>query len=244
MIALAVRRVSDATNNLSSMSQHLEKEFIFIDESGDPGPAGNETYILIALHTNETTLDRIRKHVVAFRYHHDVTKEFKDQRWTDKLPAGGPAAHLLTFMAELTDDGHITTTGVWLHKATYKAGRGPYLTGASGDSWRFRNYQLRRLLEHHVVRRRWHEAVDLVIDRWAMTLEQRKNLEDYLRGNFTLRPVIPWITLVDSAYCDPIQVVDIYSRLARRVVTGTATADEVALCTRLVALNEIRGGLY
>jgi hypothetical protein len=95
-----------------------------------------------------------------------------------------------------------------------------------------------------VARRRWSEAVDLVIDRWAMTLDQRKNLEEYLRGNFKLRPVIPWITLLDSAYCDPIQVVDIYSRLVRRVVTGVGTREEVALCDRLVDLEEIRRGLY
>lgn len=226
------------------MSEQVEKEFIFIDESGDPGPDGNPTYILVALHTNETTLHRIRKHVVAFRYHLEVTKEFKGQRWADKLPPGGTAAHLLTFMAELTDAGDIVTSGIWLDKPTYRAGGGPHLGGAVGESWRFRHYQLRRLLERHVARRQWSEAVDLVIDRWAMTLDQRKSLEEYLRGNFKLRPVIPWITLVDSAYCDPIQVVDIYSRLVRRVVTGHATADEVALCARLVDLQEIRGGLY
>jgi hypothetical protein len=84
------------------VSDQGEKEFIFVDESGDPGPDGNATYILIALHTNETTLDRIRKHIVAFRYHHEVTKEFKGQRWADKLPPGGTAEHLLAFMAELT----------------------------------------------------------------------------------------------------------------------------------------------
>lgn len=59
-----------------------------------------------------------------------------------------------------------------------------------------------------------------------------------------LRPAIPRITLVDSAYCDPIQVVDIYSRLIRRVVTGVGTPEEVAPCGRLVDLEEIRRGLY
>lgn len=48
------------------MSKRIDKEFIFVDESGDPGPRGDPTYILIALHTNEATLNRIRKHLVSF----------------------------------------------------------------------------------------------------------------------------------------------------------------------------------
>ncbi|MGH2747210.1 MAG: hypothetical protein ACRDKB_04740 [Actinomycetota bacterium] len=86
--------------------------------------------------------------------------------------------------------------------------------------------------------------MDLVIDRWKMSPEKRLNLEEYLRGNFRLRPVIAYITTVDSAYADPIQVVDIYGRLARRVVEGKATDEEQTLCHRLMALEEVRGGLY
>lgn len=77
-----------------------------------------------------------------------------------------------------------------------------------------------------------------------MTIDQRKNLEAYLRGNFQFRPVISWVSLVDSAYCDPIQLVDIYSRLVRRVLYGMGTIDEMALCWRLIKLFEISGGLY
>lgn len=83
-----------------------------------------------------------------------------------------------------------------------------------------------------------------MIDRWRMLPELRKNLEDYLRGNYKLRPSIATITLVDSAYADPIQVVDIYGRLARRIVEGRAAAGEVALGKRLMDLTEVTGGLY
>jgi hypothetical protein len=83
-----------------------------------------------------------------------------------------------------------------------------------------------------------------VIDRWRMTPDLRKNLEDYLRGNYKLRPSIATITLVDSAYADPIQVVDIYGRLARRIVEGRENPDEAALGERLMNLAEVTGGLY
>jgi hypothetical protein len=218
-----------------------EKEFIFVDESGDPGPEGNPLYILIATHVSLPALDDIRRHLAAFRYHHDVVREFKDQRWAEKF---SPASrHLLGFLANITDAGQITSTGTWLEKPTYRLGGGPYLAGP-GQAVRFRHFQLRLLLEHHIARRGWGQNVDLVIDRWRMSLDQRRNLEDYVRGNFKLRPMIASITTVDSAYADPIQVVDIYARLVRRVLLDRADAEERVLAGRLVELVEVRGGLY
>ena len=66
----------------------------------------------------------------------------------------------------------------------------------------------------------------------------------YLHGNFKLRPMISTITTVDSAYADPIQIVDIYGRSIRRVRLGKAEDEEVVLAGRLVHLEEIRGGLF
>lgn len=77
-----------------------------------------------------------------------------------------------------------------------------------------------------------------------MNLDQRRNLEDHIRDNFKLRPMIASITTVDSAYADPIQIVDIYARLVRRVLSHRAEPDEHELANRLVDLHEVRGGLY
>lgn len=222
----------------------FHKEFILIDESGDPGAEGNPIYILIALHADEEALHEVRQHLTAFRYHLGATKEFKSSRWADRpLTTGNALDRLLTPIANLVDEERVTVTANWLNKETYKGNGGPYLTGATADTAKFRNFQLRLLLERHVLYRGWGPATDLVIDRWAMTEEQRRNLEDYLRNNFNLRPV-PWITLVDSVYCDFVQVVDVVSRVVRRCVEDRADDDERGLCSRLTDLHEVTRGLY
>jgi hypothetical protein len=55
-------------------SGSVPREHVFTDESGDPGPAGNPIYILIAMHVSETVLDQVRRHLAAFRYHNDVVR--------------------------------------------------------------------------------------------------------------------------------------------------------------------------
>lgn len=220
------------------------KEFVVVDESGDPGVAGTPIYLLVALHTDEDGLHEIRRHLTAFRYITGAHKEFKDASWAKKtLSPGNSLDRLLDPVAQLVDDGEVTITATWLDKQTYRANNGPYLTGASGDTTKFRHYQLRRLLEECVARRTWGTATDLVIDRWAMTEERRRNLEDYLKGNYRLQP-LPWITLVDSVYCDFVQVVDIISRVVRRCVEHRAEPAEQALCARLASVTEIKRGLY
>jgi hypothetical protein len=45
------------------------KEFVFIHESGDPGPTGEPIYILASLHMDEAILNDVRNHQASFRFH-------------------------------------------------------------------------------------------------------------------------------------------------------------------------------
>lgn len=111
------------------------KEFIFVDESGDPafGPGSQPFYLLVAMHCSAEVLVDIRRHLASFRYHHNVRREFKNQKWADK--STGPTVRLLEFLADLTDEGRLATTCAWLLKEKYRAAGGPHTT----STWRFRH---------------------------------------------------------------------------------------------------------
>jgi hypothetical protein len=216
-----------------------EKEFVFIDESGSPGMAESLPYLVVALHLSEECVHRVRQHMTAFRYHHSVVKELKDQRNAGKLTP--QTRRLLEPLADMSDASDIRATCNWLDKQTYKANKGPYLDNAQY----FRNYQIRRVLERHRVRSPWStDLLDVVLDRWSMDEDQRRNLEEYLKGNWNLEPRIAHVTTVDSVYVDPIQIADIYTRVARKIADGSANDEERALASRLMSIREVRGGLY
>jgi len=142
-------------------------EFIFIDESGDPGdPAilgASPLYLLVATHMDEMTYRDFTAHVAAFRYFHGVNREFKAWGGLLKMPPTIQWRTLMEYLSDRTVAGDITTTATWMDKATYKANRGPYL--APGQSTLFRHFQIRLLLERHRARRAWGPDVDIVLDR-------------------------------------------------------------------------------
>lgn len=100
-----------------------EKEFLFVDESGDPGPRSkDDIYILTGVHMTEAALDACRPHLAAFRYIGEVTKEFKNQRLSERFASRTKL--FLECFADLTDTGTITATANWLNKTTDIAGGG------------------------------------------------------------------------------------------------------------------------
>jgi hypothetical protein len=220
-------------------------EYLFLDESGDPGtaPGNNPIYLLAGLHVTKAGLDALRVHLACFRYQHQVSKEFKS--WGSLLK-DQPTTQLKAFvetLATLTADGLVQGTVNWLHKPSYLANQGPYL--GRGQSQEFRSFQLRLLLTRHRARGYWSDNLDVVLDRWNMTEERYLNLRQYVKAKiWDLEPRPAHVTVADSDYVEGLQIADMYARFARRVVEGDGSAWHADLVGRLMSLEQVKGGLF
>lgn len=226
------------------MPEQAAPSFSFVDESGDPGfgAGSNPIYILACMHVDQATLGDLIKHVSAFRYHHGVIKELKD--WGSLLK-DEPNTQMKAFWGWITaaaSDGRLTTMVNWLDKATYVARGGPHL-GDGSETIRFRNFQLRLLLQRHRLRQ-WSNNIDLVVDRWSMNQGQEDNLRTYLRENAYLQPPLAHITISDSAYVEALQVVDLFTRIARKVIEGEGSDWHQDIWNRAMVAREVTGGIY
>lgn len=220
-------------------------QYLFLDESGDPGvaPGNNPVYILAGVHVTKRGLEALRVHLSCFRYQHQVSKEFKEWGSLSKDPPTAALRAFVDTLVALTGEGELAATVNWLHKPSYRANQGPYL--GEGQSQEFRSFQVRRLLTRHRGRGLWSDNLDVVLDRWNMTEDRYLNLRQYIKEKiWHLEPRPAHVTVADSDYVEGLQVADMYARFARRVVEGMASDWQAAMVDRLMSLEQVQGGLY
>jgi len=115
---------------------------------------------------------------------------------------------LVEVIRSLQEAGHIAVTCTFLEKARYT---GPYLV--EGEGTRFRNFQVRRLLEAHFSHQSLQTAeCELIFDRHSHSASQLAEFVEYLNNNWNL-PSFTSVTAVDSRYVEAIQVADLALRL-------------------------------
>lgn len=201
-------------------------DYIFIDESGDPGytvdPLTGKLlstmyYTTAAFHICDDCFSDLNAHVAAFRYLTGMTKNLK------LPPEHIIFEKLIQPISTLAASGrNIWASVVYLNKQRYT---GAYLKPGGKrlpDPIKFRNRILRCLLEYHFSfypLRSQH--YDLVLDRIEMTKSEVENLQNYLARNYNI-PTPTHITHASSIYVDGLQVVHHIATGYKNVVSGAA----------------------
>ena len=210
-------------------------DYIFVDESGDTGfsldPRSGQLlsstfYTCAALHLCDDAFSDVNKHVAAFRYISGLSKELK-------IPSEKePYSKLIAPIQELAEGGkNIWASVVYVDKLKYN---GSYLKPGGtrpAQPILFRNYVLRRLLEHHFQHHKLQSRqYDLVLDRVEMTRDETENLRQYLARNYNI-PTPTHITHAASIYVEGLQIVHHIANGYKGVVHGGYLPPELSFVT-------------
>lgn len=197
-------------------------EYLFIDESGDPGNGQGDSsdyYAELALHINADGFPHLIAHITNWRY---IRQSMNEQK---RPPRGRDLETFLRPFSELQQAAVISCSCVYLIKDQYT---GPYLKASSPrgeDPISFRNFVHRQLLEYHFsVYQPTTDNMELVFDRFEISQKAMMNLDGYLRGNYNL-PNFKHITHADSLYIEALQVTSQLVNLVRDIATGVATSE-------------------
>ena len=168
-------------------------DYIFVDESGDPGYAmdpdsgdllSSSYYVATVLHLCDDAFRDLNSHVAAFRYYSGLNRELKIPSQKVEF------TRLIDPIRALTEGGrNIWASVVYVDKVRYT---GSYLKPGGerpASTFRFRNYILRRLLEHHFLRYPLQsQQYDLVLDRVDLSREDAENFSSTSPETGTSRP--------------------------------------------------------
>ena len=199
-------------------------DYLFVDESGDGAFThdpesgrliSSSFYVAAALHLTDDSFRDLNEHVAAFRYYTRLNRELKIPPERDEF------TKLLDPIRALSEGGkNIWASVVYVDKLNYT---GSYLKPGvkrPPSPVRFRNYILRRLLEHHFQSCQLQsKQYDLVLDRIELTREEAENLRQYLSGNRNI-PTPTHITHAASIYVEGLQVVHHIANGFKGVVDG------------------------
>jgi len=187
------------------MQRQPKRDFIFIDESGEPG-LETSYYIIGLVHLTDISFEKMNIHLGALRYFGNIKKELKS---TDLNPQQRDKLH--TILKIMSSHGEfLRATAVYVRKGTYA---GPYLRDERDlprDSIRFRHYILRKLLECHFKKFPPQTGeIELVLDRFHTGEDKEQQMRRYLRTDkYNNLPYFLHISQVDSRYVDFLQIAD------------------------------------
>lgn len=187
------------------MQKQSKRDFVFIDEAGDPG-TGTDYYIVGLVHVTDSSLLKINPQLGAFRYFGNIRRELK----STKLSALQKEILLSILKFSLEDRCFVRASAIYIDKKKYQ---GPYLEEKENypkDATRFRHLAMRRLLEFHFRNNQAQSReVELIIDRFHSSNEKEQQMRNYLRTDACEElPDFLHITQADSQYVEFLQIAD------------------------------------
>lgn len=192
--------------------------FIFIDESGDPGNklengASSKHYAELALQINGDILGDFITHIINWKYVLGQPYE------TKALPKGLQCKRYLTPILELHSQGKIKCSCVYLFKEYYT---GPYLKSEPPQPLYFRNFIHKKLLEYHFTEFPVaHTAgINLIFDDYRLPFEEVRKVENYLQNNWNL-PDFRRIIHTNSISNLALQVTSQLVEIIKSIILGT-----------------------
>lgn len=183
-----------------------KRDFIFIDESGEPG---EETpyYIQGLLHITDESLKKINIHLGAFRYFGDIRGELKSTRLSQSQKE-----KLLTILKDsIRNNVFIAATAVFVNKEKYEGNYLKEKVDFPKDAARFRHFVMRRLLEFHFKNSQPQSSeIEIIIDRFHSDELKEQQMRNYLRKLTVLKflPNFLHIVQADSRYLELLQITD------------------------------------
>jgi hypothetical protein len=179
------------------------RDFIFIDEAGEPGIASNY-YVLGLIHLTDVSLEKINIHLGALRYFGKIRKELKSTKMSQEEKERIPEIIL-----SVAGETFIAASAIYVDKNQYA---GKYLGKNSSlfDTVKFRNNITRKLLEFHFSHiLQQSREIELIFDRMYPNEGRERQLQKYLRTKELLPlPNFNFIIQADSRYVELLQVAD------------------------------------
>lgn len=204
----------------------MSKDFLFIDESGDPGKSfqeGSSNYFAVGcLHLTNEALQEFNRHFFSFCYFHGHFKEIKSSRF-------GPLKkeQIGNMIKWLAGEGAYVSVA-YIDKAEYA---GPYFSDTGKRPYNptfFRNFLTRMLLEKHFANVSSSDReYDLVFDH-AVSEAAEDNLRKYLRKNYFL-PNFNSIVQCDSRYIPALQAVDVLVHIVKEAKFGRVDTVDIGI---------------
>ncbi len=209
-------------------------EYIYIDESGDPGNiladgASSKHYAELALQLDGDSLPDFIAHIINWKYVLGKPHE------TKSLPKGNQCKRYLAPILELHHQGKLKCSCVYLLKDQYT---GPYLKPKLPTGHKpiyFRNFIHKELLEHHFAQFpiKPRTGINLIFDDYRIPFEEARKIEDYLQNNWNL-PNFRRIVHADSIPNFTLQVTSQLVEAVKNIVLGTINPERKQLLDFIV----------